>query len=307
MDYELVPDPRTNVWSAKDDALVIYILAICPFVNIRQNENLLPEKTLQDIYSRFQVIMKNPRLQKRLLKEFPKIDLFDKYLPFSESDKYSLNRIIENNPNAIIETISAFPDLFNPIESPISTAKELLRIKKESETKNCHKKFAVNQYFDFLEKFVNNSKKNRRITKRRPKLTINRTERTFSELEDFVNSKFDRSDLAALVGFMSLHKIQKTRVIIGRESPFVKVDIDLTCYRMQTVSRNHCYISFCSDGKFYLSVLAREVLVNAELFYKGQNVQLKNHDIIDIGGIPLMLFENPSFRNQVDQLLENEN
>ena len=75
---------------------------------------------------------------------------------------------------------------------------------------------------------------------------------------------------------------------------------------MQTVCRQHCGISFCSDGKFYLTVFGRDVFINGELFYKNQNIQLKNHDIIDVGGIPLMFVENPTFRMKVNALFENK-
>lgn len=321
MDDELPPDPRPNSWSAKDDALVFYILAICPFLDIEQNANLLPHKTPTDIIDRFEELMNTPSLQKRLLKEFPPNSFVYDSLPFTESEKYSLHKIIESNPVDITKTIATVPYLFNPIRTPKEIAKELLRIKKESKLGDYPKNYYVNEYLEYVEKACNldipgNYKgkksfrphfhKKLKHESLKQVSSSNTVEITFEELEAFVNSQFERSDLAALVGFMSLHKIQKTRVVIGRESPFIKVDIDLSKYCMQSVSRNHCFISFCSDGKFYLTVLAREVLINAEMFYKGQNIQLKNHDIIDIGGVPLMIIENPLFRKQVDELLEKK-
>ncbi|OHS99675.1 hypothetical protein TRFO_08312 [Tritrichomonas foetus] len=132
--------------------------------------------------------------------------------------------------------------------------------------------------------------------------------RTLEDYEAYIYSQFQDNDLSALFGYLDIHRITKTQVYIGRSSPKIKSDIDLAPYNMQTVCRQHCIISFCSDTKFYLTVLGRDVIINSQLFYKGQIIQLKNRDMIDIGGVPLMFIENPRFRKKLDELnlLDNE-
>lgn len=317
LDYDSLPDPRSNYWSAKDDACVFYILAICPFIDIKRNIKMLPRKTSVDIYDRFKKIMKTPQLQDRLMQRFSG-NFVDDSLPFSESEIYAMSKIFRDSHRKAIDTVAGIPYLFNPIRTPDAIFKQVIHMKKKLQLNDYQSNYYIRRYLTFVkkirsiktvhsyhEKIQLESGSLSKKLKNKPIEYISNN-KSFDDIETFLNSQFRSSDLAILFGFMSIHKIQNTRVIVGRQSPKVKVDINLSMYCMQTVCRQHCGISFCSDGKFYLTVFGRDVFINGELFYKNQNIQLKNHDIIDVGGIPLMFVENPTFRMKVNALFENK-
>jgi hypothetical protein len=111
-----------------------------------------------------------------------------------------------------------------------------------------------------------------------------------------VRAHFEPKYIAALFGRNGIEMIQKTIVTLGRISPYAKPDIDLANYRVQSVARVHCAISLRSDLCFYLEVIGRDVVVDGQLFYKGQFVRLNDEAIVDICGIPFLFFENPMLR-----------
>lgn len=318
-----VPNTNSTSWSGKDDALLFYITAISPFSDIRKNVKLLPCKTIDDMLSRINKIIDDTELQKRLLSEFNTDNFSDIALSLLETEKFFIKKIIRDNPIDIIKYLVNIPHLFSKIRSPESIENEILKvemeIKYDIDDVN-DENYYINEYLKFVRK-INNKKlfgrynikygyshylfeklsfePSKKSTSFRPK-----TCHTFRQAKSIANSIFQLSDLAALISYKTFHKISKTRVFIGRQSIVSKPDIDLSMYEMRTVSRNHCSITFCSDGRFYLKVIGRDVIINYVVFYRNKYIQLKSYDIIDVGGVPLMFIENPTFRRQVDELFE---
>lgn len=311
-----LPDPRANRFSAADDHLVFYIYGVCPFLDVKRHLKLLPNKSASEIYERFTKIMHEPKLQARLLEKYDDNLIYNGNLPFSPSENYSLQKIYETNKRHWERIISTCPYLFNPSRSPKSIMTYVrTNVKKESKRNTLEKEYYIKKYLSFITTVC----KFKSICDIKPEIhpiqdlsmpelfksPIPKDLRSLQNCMAFINSQFHHSDLAGLFGFLEFHKIKKTRVVIGRPSPRLKTDIDLALYNMQTVCRQHCAITFCSDGRFYLTVLGRDVFINSEIFYRDQNIQLKNYDMIDIGGVPLIFLENPRFRMQIDQIFNN--
>lgn len=105
--------------------------------------------------------------------------------------------------------------------------------------------------------------------------------------------------LALLYGSNVVLYMKKPRITLGRESPKKKPDIDLTDFSLQSISRNHCDISLRSDYHFYIEPNCGVVLVNGKIVRKGGIVQLKDFDIIDIGGAPFFFYENSRIINTI--------
>ena len=288
------PDPRSHLeWRPKDDQALVYVFMICPIYDVKQNlHKFLPSRDPSDCFQRFLKVVNDKKLQKRLINEIGQFFSLKIYLHFSESEHFVMSKIAEESPNNCTKFVARFPYLFNPIRKPGAITKAISCTKKEERSKSAR----ICRYLKFVETMTKN------FSSSPPIEQPSKSPKQLKDFEEFILSKFNSNDLCCLFGFFDIHKINKTRVVIGRSSPKIQSDIDLAPYKMQTVCRQHCIISFCSDTNFYMTVLGRDVIINTQVFYRGQTILLKNRDLIDIGGVPLMFYENPQLREQLNQL-----
>lgn len=116
---------------------------------------------------------------------------------------------------------------------------------------------------------------------------------------EYIQKNFTKRDFCALRGPGLPVYINRANVIIGRETQFNHVDIDLTSYGIKSVSRRQAHLKLCSDMNFYLTCLSRNMLVNGDFFMVNQVVQLKHGDVVDLSGYTFVFVENEILMNQL--------
>ncbi|KAK8887800.1 Microspherule protein 1 [Tritrichomonas musculus] len=305
------PDPRTIKWTPADDAYVVYLLLCCPFTEFQRNIPMLSNKCPKAIVSRFQEIISNPALIQKVNNECKSDIISYKSAPWTKHENLSLIRLVHNNKKCNhLQFLIKYPMLFHPSRTASSLNASFVRLKSKDHISLSDQ---LSQFNAAVEK-IHEECKNLELLpfpgeselKEDPKTAIEKLlyppklekeESTTQEynIESFrqtANEKMSKKSFAALVTSGAVKLVEKCRTIFGRASPKCTPDVDLAEFNLQSISRNHCAIFLAKDLNFYIECLGSMIMVNTYIFQKGNIVQIHDTDLLDIGGVPFVFFEN---------------
>lgn len=309
---EVPPDPRTIKWTSADDALVVWLLLCCPFSEFQRGVVMLSNKRTEAIVSRFLEIINSPELIQRVNTE-SKYDIIGyKPIPWTKHETLSLIRLVHNNKKCNqLQFLLKFPMLFHPSRTASSLNATYVRLKTKDHNSISDQ---LSQFNAAVEKIHEECKSLELLpfpgeedVQADPKGAIEKLLYTpKSEAEDesakeynietfrqVANEKMTKKSFAALVTSGSVKLVEKCRTIFGRASPKCSPDVDLAEFNLQSISRIHCAIFLAKDLNFYIECLGNHmIMVNTGIFQKGSIVQIHDSDLIDIGGVPFVFFEN---------------
>lgn len=147
------------------------------------------------------------------------------------------------------------------------------------------------------------------MTRQVPSYQCDGTKRTIIRLEQCARSSLHRvmtsqGALAILYGRHLMHYIRKPKVILGRSTEGINVDIDLSKEgRANKISRRQALIQMEADGSFFLRNLGKSpVSVNGVAIATGQLLTLSSSCLIEIRGRSFVFEINEIY---VKQHLEN--
>lgn len=295
-------------WTAQEDANLIWLLTSCPLTeNSKTLISVFPGRSIQEIFQRYHEILGNKELSARVIKETGGDILSYKPVSYTRSEFCNLARLSEINGKCLpTQFLNSFPSLFHPARYAGSLMSTYNRLRNHGQNSYSYQ----NQLFQDFRQSIQSDIKNLPLESVQgfddPEATlrkINHSETTFlsesltsqnsiKNIQILIQKQMSKRTFGSLVGIGPPRYINKARTLIGRQSPKVQPDIDLSDLNLQSISRRHCFILFCSDFFFYLDVLAKNVIVNGIVFQKNTKVRLQNGDILDIGGAPFIFFEN---------------
>lgn len=297
-----VKEPNTRLsLSADDDSLIVWFFYCCQY----SDKSILTQSlkiTLAQAYDRFIEIQNSKELMQRCLDHMKNDILGYKPPPFSRGDLYYYSKIKKSlnilDQNQIMEK---FPLLFHPAITPAEmhkktiTARDSSNLSIDSYIQEINESVAGHELVPFPGDFEDP------IDVVRKQMNQN-TETDQIDVQLHVNQLIDdafkdvpSNTYAILIGQFCNFIVDKSISKIGRNSPRIKVDINIEDPEkndVSKISRHHCTLQLAKDLQFYMRIFGSYILVNGELICCGQTVLLKHKDILDIGGQPLIFLEN---------------
>lgn len=311
MSEVLQPDPRGIKWTPSDDAFVVWLLLCCPFSEFQRSIPMLSNKRPETIVGRFLEIINNPELVQRVNSECKNDVIGYKPIPWTKHETLSLIRLVHNNKKCYqIQFLLKFPMLFHPSRTASSLNATFVRLKQKDHNTLSDQ---LSQFHSAVEKIREECKNLELLPfpgdkeiQDDPKSAIEKLlyppkseteEDTIQEynIETFrqvANEKMTKKSFGALITSGSVKLVEKCRTIFGRASPKCSPDVDLAEFNLQSISRIHCAIFLAKDLNFYIECLGNMIIVNTCIFQKGSIIQIHDSDLIDIGGVPFVFFEN---------------
>lgn len=313
IDYSQNPDPRQKNTSASDDVNIVWFFLCCPFSEWKSSLPMLHKKSLKEAEERFIEIIQSPELTQRVNEECKGDIISYKIAHWSKQETFDLVRLTHINHRINgAELLESFPDLFHPCRTPNSISATSIRLRSRDHLS------VTQQYSKYREYIASVHAEAESLPPATlpPSNTIENIKQaieedalrhsnhlipknfSYSQLLERLSDTFTKA-LAALIGPGNIRPIMKTRVIIGRESPKCRPDIDLSDLNLQSISRFHLTISLRKDMKFYAECMGKQVMINGIEFRKGDTIQLNDRDTIDIGGALYIFFENPKIMSVI--------
>lgn len=303
--------PSRRGFSAEDDAFIMWFFYCCQY----SDKNILTTAlkiTIRQAYDRFLEVKNNPILKDRCL-NYVKNNLFSfKPVPISRLDLYYYSKIKRTlnilDQNQIMEK---FPLLFHPAISPLEmhkktiTSPDSLNLGIEGYITETQQSVEGLELEPFPGNFADPVEEVRKLMDQQVDIEQVNIKK---EIDSLIANAFNDAPpktYAALIGQFCIHYIDKAVVKIGRNSPKIKVDIDVEDTEkndLSKISRHHCTLFLAKDLKFYIKIFGKTIIINGELFNQDQVILMKNHDIIDIGGQPLIFVENQEIMSKIRSL-----
>ena len=269
---------------------------------------MLSNKRTDAIVSRFNEIINSPELIQRVNAECRNDIIGYKSIPWTRHENLSLIRLFQNNRKCMLaQLLLKFPMLFHPSRTASSLNAAFVRLKtKDHDTiSEQHNQFkqSVDKIRDeckglkllpFPGGFEDPKEEVERCLKPPEKENTEEDQPDYNleALRAAANEKLTKKSFAALVTSGSVKLVEKCRTVFGRASPKCTPDVDLAEFNLQSISRIHCAISLAVDLNFYIECIGNMIMVNTNIYNKGSIVQIHDCDLIDIGGVPFVFFEN---------------
>lgn len=311
MSEAVSPDPRNLKWSPSDDTLVVWILLCCPFSEFQRCIPMLSNRQPEKIVARFLEIIQNPSLIQRVITECRGDIIGYKTAPWSPHENLSLIRLVHNNRKCNhVQFLLKYPMLFHPSRTASSLNAAYVRLKSKDHSSLTEQ---LNVFNSFVQKVHDECQNldllpfpSEKEVQDDPKTVLEKlispvpveTEEpqppnyNIETFRESANNRMTKKSFAALVTSATVKTIEKARTVFGRASPKCTPDIDLAEFNLQSISRNHCAIMLAKDLNFYIECLGNMIMVNTQLFNRGAIIQIHDCDLIDIGGVPFIFFEN---------------
>ncbi|EAX90322.1 FHA domain containing protein [Trichomonas vaginalis G3] len=306
-------------WTAEEDAFCVWCFFCSPVASFPNLTDIPGSHTPQQILERFLQLMKQPLLLERV-KQFCNNNIFQfrGQIPFTTvEDYYLVNSLRLENTSEASDVTKTFGNYFHisrtlaqlrsrqfalsisgkslyqtQLDDFIKFKKEIL--KKYTEDQLTQIANTVDQLTPYFLSHAVNIPFMEELTK------------VLDEVDKKVQSEFQRGEYAALLGKLGPHKITKPKTLIGRNSQFIGVDIDLTPYHIQTISRKHASIKLCTDFNYYIECLGSNIIINGKLLLPGEVAKLSHRDIIDIGGCLLLFLQNNHVHEGIRENMNKE-
>lgn len=311
MSEVLPPDPRTIIWTPQDDALVVWLLLCCPFSEIQRPLQMLQNKRPEAIVSRFNEIINNPDLIQRVNSECRNDIIGYKAAPWTKHETLSLIRLVHNNRKCNhLQFLLKFPMLFHPSRTASSLNATNVRLKSKDHSTLSDQLLQFNAAVDKIHEECKDLEllpfPGEEDFQEDPKTVIEKLiyppepEKEESSMQEYsietfrqiASEKMTKKTFAALITSGSVKLVEKCRTIFGRASPKCNPDVDLAEFNKQSISRIHCGIFLAKDLNFYIECIGKMIMVNTCIFQKGSIIQIHDGDLLDIGGVPFIFFEN---------------
>lgn len=301
-------------WTTEDDCCVIYLCLSVPFSEFEKERNILPNYTPKQIFERFNELIKDGDLSKKILKNDPNI-LQHRKVPFSSIEKFNLSRLTRENKFSPDLFLKNAPELFHVTRTAKDLNEQNEIMKKDNDVTIESQKIEFYKFRQDVLKVISGadlidfegSDKAGQIINSMMSSKDNNVELDIKQkitvelIESRVEDKWNKKVFAALVGKGEVRLLTRPNCLIGRTSPKCNPDIDLSDLKLQSISRKHCEIKLCKDINFYLTCIDGIVIINGIVFRKESVIRLNNRDILDIGGAPFMFLENLSLLEPVRQ------
>lgn len=306
-------------WNAEEDAFCVWCFFCAPVASFPSFVDIPGNRTPAQILDHFLTMIKQPLLLERV-RQFCSNNIcqFRDQIPFSPvEDYYLVNALRLENTSDVSKITKTFGNYFH-----ISRTLAQLRARQFSlniagkmhypgqlEEFKAFKKQLLEKYTeDQLEEIATTVDQLTPyfVEKAKSEPFMQELERVMNDIDQKTQNSFGRGDYAALVGKLGPLKINKAKSIIGRSSQFIGADIDLTQYRVQTVSRRHAEIKLCKDFRFYIECLGSNIIINGTVLRTGEKSLLSHRDIIDIGGCLFIFFQNLEIFKNINENINKE-
>lgn len=306
-------------WTPAEDANLIWLLMSCPFTDhSKPIVSYFPFRAIQEIFQRYNEILESKELSQRVIKEANGDILTYKPIPWTKSEFCSLARLSDLNGKCLpSQFLASFPSLFHPARYAGSLLSTYNRLRNHGQNSYSIQNQIFQEFRSQIQKEIQGIKLEsfpslsedpelalRNIIQSDESLT-SQSNSIFS-IQTLIQKQMSKKTFAALVGIGSPRFLNRTKTSLGRSSPKIKPDIDLSDLNIQTISRKHCNINVCSDLNLYLEVLSKNVIINGVVFQRNAKIRLQNGDILDIGGAPFVFIENIELLTTLRQILRSK-
>jgi hypothetical protein len=232
--------------------------------------------------------------------------------PWTRHQQLPLMRLVQNNSQRCLSSqfVATYPLLFHPCRSASSLSATHARLRSKGQDFE----YVLGQFREFCQA-IHNEVQNEELldfpgdgsgidefTRERSEKVNERSvspDATLESLRERTAGLVTPTDFGALVGPDNVRVLRKAQTVFRRTSPKCKPDIDLTDLGLQSVSRIHCKLSLAHDLNFYVTCLGKSILVNGCVFRTRAVIQIKDRDLIEVGGAAFIFFENQELMDQL--------
>lgn len=290
---------KTSNQNLDEEMFIVWSLLLCSFSDFPK---LVQRKSVENYSKRFLEIKADDLISRKIGRE-----LFTyRSPPWSALETMNLSRLHQLNSRRISPNfLEDFPTLFNPTRNKAAILAAVSRLKHGNTATKQFKEWVSSVQQDAHAIGVPSIPKKKQQAEQIQKLL---KEEETSQLQEHCSYEtlrsrcnFSSNTFAVLLGTNSeiQYKIKKAHVIVGRSSLKENPDIDLKDCGLMTISRRHLEINLATDLNFYLHPLKGFVIINGAVFKDDQRIQLKDRDVLDIGGELFMFFENQEMMSKL--------